>query len=171
VLTTHLQAVYEDDKHQYTEVQKHQLGETRSFIDKLRSKHPEVDIIFMGDFNVNALLSKDDKSGQLSYSEMYDILNGKSDKLKFVNLLPDHPITYGDFSVENGKKKPKEVVLTHSVSYGAGVSLDYIFWLDVSGKWTPTESKVEELFVEKQIFTQLSDHYGMSTKLILNGKK
>lgn len=166
VFTTHLQAVYEDEKTQYTKVQKTQLIQMRNFILKKMKEHPKVDLLLCGDFNVDANLH--DNKGELTYQEMYDILHSDQKEFKFENLHPDHPITYGDYTIENGKKLPKETVITYSLNSSIGACLDYIFFCNITDTFKTLEAKREPFYVKNKTFTQLSDHLGLSIKLKLN---
>ncbi|KAJ3413157.1 hypothetical protein HDV05_008360 [Chytridiales sp. JEL 0842] len=99
----------------------------------------------------------------------------------------EHPITYGDV-VEPGKDhRPVETTLTASDGLGACGSIDYILWLTERNRNSTARdhesdeersviksnngkavldlkgTRVERFLVEGEPFTQLSDHYGIST--------
>lgn len=165
VFTTHLQAVYEDEKTQYTKIQKTQIIEMKNFILKKIKDHPKVDLLLLGDFNVDANLK--DNQGELTYQEMYDLLHGDQKEFKFINLHPDHPITYGDYIIDNEKKIPKETAITYSLNSSIGACLDYIFFCNITDQFDIIEAKREPFYVKNRKFTQLSDHLGLSVKLKL----
>jgi len=95
-----------------------------------------------------------------------------------------HPTTYADVEPDN-MFVPRETVLTERVDWCTQESLDYLFFVDTQtnhcmlGKEEkknsrgiiqrrPGSTRVEEFFVEKERnlpFTQISDHYGVSTVL------
>ncbi|CAG8716476.1 16332_t:CDS:2 [Acaulospora morrowiae] len=88
-----------------------------------------------------------------------------------------HPITFADvLKDDEGKIIPREVVLTSKDDLLAQASLDYILLIDDdpnindSGKirLDLQRTGVQEFFIKNQPFSQLSDHYGVSTILCVN---
>lgn len=83
----------------------------------------------------------------------------------------EHPITFGDVVQPGKDMRPTETVLTPSDGFGACASTDYILWLERSRPSSNAfpvtidvkASKVETFLVEGEPYTQLSDHYGLST--------
>lgn len=84
-----------------------------------------------------------------------------------------HPITFGDTTDKEGKV-PRETVLTAGEGLLTRGSIDYIFWLSHTNQPSQqqpniqadlSQTKVEPFFVQNEPFTQLSDHYGVSTVL------
>ncbi|CAG8629103.1 2874_t:CDS:2, partial [Funneliformis mosseae] len=98
--------------------------------------------------------------------------------VKIIDTLKErygnHPITFGDVIIaDDGTISPRETVLTGKDDLLSQASLDYILligeqskqriWVDIQG------TRVEEFFVNNTSnypFSQLSDHYGVSTHLI-----
>ncbi|KAJ3328305.1 hypothetical protein HDU76_010193 [Blyttiomyces sp. JEL0837] len=99
----------------------------------------------------------------------------------------EHPVTFGDVVDPARDLRPKETALTAPDGLGACGSIDYVFWLtekqpanaNANGaddankaKQDPNNfaidlklTRVEKFLVESEPFTQLSDHYGISTAL------
>ena len=68
-----------------------------------------------------------------------------------------------------GEYIPVETVLTSPLDYNSHQSLDYILHLDVGKSELTVDIQsltTEKFFVQNQIFTQLSDHYGISCDII-----
>ncbi|EGG21658.1 putative sphingomyelinase [Cavenderia fasciculata] len=95
---------------------------------------------------------------------------------KIADLLKEdvgcHPATVGDTIGLAQNSIPRETCLTHPNDYGCLKRLDYIFLMDRVNDTTTTDecrvkgtTKVEPFFIEGFPFTQLSDHYGVSTNL------
>ena len=96
-------------------------------------------------------------------------------KLSITDLVLEkqgnHPISFGDFIVENGTEKPREVILTNPETLITKERLDYIFLVEPSLQ-IPTLSVqnccIEPFFrplekiTESMPCTQLSDHYAVS---------
>jgi len=87
-----------------------------------------------------------------------------------------HPITYGD--VVEGTKTPKETVLTLPEDLGTACCLDYIFWMNAATqpdlgqqnagyKIEKNSTSIQRFLVEGAPFTQISDHYGVATDLLI----
>jgi endonuclease/exonuclease/phosphatase family metal-dependent hydrolase len=90
-----------------------------------------------------------------------------------------HPITYAD--VYQGTKIPKETVLTLHDDLSACCSLDYIFWMNGTNQpdlgsqpgYTMDNTTVERFSTGERNgeayapFSQISDHYGISTELTI----
>jgi hypothetical protein len=87
-----------------------------------------------------------------------------------------HPTTFGDVHPDD-PKKPREVALTHPADIGSQLSIDYVFFLDSfqnnqSKKVTCCSTKVEEFFMtEPAPFSQLSDHYAVTTVLTIDASQ
>jgi hypothetical protein len=73
-------------------------------------------------------------------------------------IEPSTPLTPNSKKV----KKPKETVLTHPMEQMSELTLDYMFFGSISKRISVESSKVEPFYVEGKIYTQLSDHYGLS---------
>ncbi|CAG8564682.1 12034_t:CDS:2 [Ambispora gerdemannii] len=97
-----------------------------------------------------------------------------------------HPVTFGDVYVDDkGYIHPRETVLTSTKDWKTTASLDYVLIIDekddeltVSKRTVEVDvqkTKIEEFFISTETsnhpFTQLSDHYGVSTVLkVKDGK-
>ncbi|KAL3895724.1 MAG: hypothetical protein SGCHY_004527 [Lobulomycetales sp.] len=86
----------------------------------------------------------------------------------------EHPITYAD--VYPGTKIPRETVLTLNEDLGEKCCLDYILLMNSAGtpepgsaplNYTIENTQVEKFIVSDAPFTQISDHYGISTEIVL----
>jgi len=179
VFTTHMQASYYDnhasinlvnDKARATQVQ-----EMADFI-KQKTDGSPYPVLITGDFNI------DSRGETNEYKYMMETLVAAKPTVKDLLKETDHPITYGDFheiphETEVGKTvtHPREIHLTHKADHCCGLSIDYIMLADTEVNQREnilevTETKVEEFFVDdrKFKFSQLSDHYGVSTTLRVN---
>ena len=117
--------------------------------------------------------------------------NGKDEVIDCAKVANQgvSPITYADVTKDkSGNVIPRETVLTDAEDHSTTQSLDYIFDIkrehlhgkqkqQSSSKSSETTSslvkgarlevrmsdtKVEPFFIEGKVFTQLSDHYGVS---------
>ncbi len=111
--------------------------------------------------------------------------NNNADKIKDCGRLsqPDLecPVTYAESIVcpLSGLKTPHETVLTHSSDHFTNQCLDYIFVIKTKRhlktkskgmkklKCDISQTKIEKFMVKGQTFTQLSDHYGVSTIILI----
>jgi len=117
--------------------------------------------------------STSSKESSEAYEDLIKILQEDNGDLKDLvkHELGTHRATYGDYYVHENKTHPKEVVFTQEIDHCIPQCLDYFFWKDsienaknhtISVK--PGSTKVEEFFIKNHpLFTQLSDHYGVST--------
>lgn len=181
VFNTHMQASYYDnhesinvinDKARATQVQ-----EMADFIKQKTDGSPYPALI-TGDFNI------DSRGETNEYKYMMETLVTAKPTIKDLlkETYGDHPITYGDFhelphetEIDKMVTHPREIHLTHKADHCCGLSIDYIMLADTEVNEQEkvlevTETKVEEFFVDesKHRFTQLSDHYGVSTTLRVN---
>jgi endonuclease/exonuclease/phosphatase family metal-dependent hydrolase len=181
VFTTHMQASYYDNHESINVINDRarasQVQEIADFV-KMKTDGSPYPVIIAGDFNI------DSRGENAEYRYMMDTLVTAKPALKDLlrETYGEHPITYGDFhsvphETEAGAvvTTPRELHLTHKADYCCGLSIDYIFMADTVANQREnvvevTETKVEEFFVppEKFIFSQLSDHYGVSTTLRVN---
>jgi len=181
VFTTHMQASYFDNHESINVIndkaRASQVQEIADFVQKktLNSPYPT---IIAGDFNI------DSRGENMEYKYMMDTLVTAKPSIKDLlkETYNEHPITYGDFhevphEIEENKMvaTPRELHLTHTADYCCGLSIDYIFMADTEANKLEkivevTDTKIEEFFVppEKFTFSQLSDHYGISTTLRVN---
>jgi sphingomyelin phosphodiesterase len=180
VFTTHMQASYFDN-HQSINVvndkaRASQVAEIAEFV-KCKTNGSPYPTIIAGDFNI------DSRGENSEYKYMMDTLVEAKPTIKDLlkEAYNDHPITYGDFHEilhETDNKMvtiPRELHLTHKADHCCGLSIDYIFMADTEANQQNNvievkSTKVEEFFVSAEQFTfsQLSDHYGISTTLQVN---
>jgi len=179
VFTTHMQASYYDnhesinvinDKARATQVQ-----EMADFI-KQKTERSPYPVLITGDFNI------DSRGENGEYKYMMNTITASKPLAKDLLKEADHPITYGDYvevphttEPEKLVPAPREVVLTHKADYCCGLSIDYIILADTEENQREkvmevVDTKVEQFFVNQQQFrfSQLSDHYGVSTTLRIN---
>jgi len=181
VFTTHMQASYYDNHASINiindKVRATQVQEMADFI-KRKTEGSPYPVLITGDFNI------DSRGESSEYQYMMETLTAARPSVK--DLLKeahnDHPITYGDFhhvphETEVGQMvpTPRELLLTHKADHCCGLSIDYILLADTEANrqenvMEVTETKVEEFFVDERQFrfSQLSDHYGVSTTLRVN---
>lgn len=153
--------------------------------------------VITGDLNVDSRCHVQGNEGADSeeYKEMMRLLDPEGE-LTIVDLLKEahdglHPITIGDYFHHpiTSEKVPLEVVLTEVYDHLCNESKDYILFVKSKHvdnpnhhhhphlhhhyfhgervRVRPKATKVEHFFVKKKPFTQLSDHYGVSTVLHL----
>ena len=71
------------------------------------------------------------------YDLLMFIFNFDNDFFTLVDIYHsikgDHPITYGDFYIEDGVEKPRDVILTDPEELLRKECLDYIFEIKVKG--------------------------------------
>jgi len=183
LFTTHMQANYHENSEKIncknSSMRMLQIEEMACFV-KLKTQHCEHPVIIAGDLNVNARTAVDEGNHlALTCSNEYLHLMNQFDSDIYLDLVREqfggHPITYGDFYHEEGRTIPKETVLTHQVDHCRPEYLDYILFKDGKQKqkmYVKKEStRIEPFFVPehqkgKVPFTQLSDHYAVTTTLI-----
>ncbi|KAJ1651656.1 hypothetical protein IWQ61_007831 [Dispira simplex] len=97
-----------------------------------------------------------------------------------------HPVTFADLEVlDDGQRVPRDQVLTDDALHGSCQRLDFVFWadgedypsypasLEPTSRFAiqPVNTTVAPFFVEQKDtlvpFTQLSDHYGVSTEVMV----
>jgi len=189
LFTTHMQASYFDSEdHQNVINDKSRLGQVDELADFIHSKihNSPFPAIVAGDFNIHARMANElDSMETKEYQYLIRKLNkdGAScspSHCAVRDLLKEdtgcHPNTYADVCVEG---KPREVVLTHTADLGTALCIDHMLYVDTisnvrSGGITVMSgtTKVEEFLVNPSShpFTQLSDHYGISTIVTVNPK-
>jgi endonuclease/exonuclease/phosphatase family metal-dependent hydrolase len=169
-----------------------QLAVLKEFIDECTAGKPSNEpILLLGVMNTNAIKpGRPASESSDEYNVMINLLSGetihpalnsnqatvsssgKHNRYKVKDLLKDalkfHPVTYGD--VIEGTKKPKETTLTTVDDWGKCNCLDYIFYMNgindgVDSNITVKENatKVEKFLVDGEPYSQISDHYGVST--------
>lgn len=143
-------------------------------------------ILIAGDFNVDArghtipktfnlkcpvvtqYLKNHDPEKLTEYQLLMYILSGY-EKDAVVDFLKEsygaqHPVTYSDVKIEDGKEVPMETVLTDKDDLKSQQCLDYIFQILPGGIMTNKikgTCKVRPFYVEHESVTQISDHYGV----------
>jgi len=181
VFTTHMQASYYDNHESINVIndkaRASQVQELADFV-KSKTENSPYPVIIAGDFNI------DSRGENAEYKYMMDTLRTGKPAIKDLlkEAYNEHPITYGDYhevphDTDEGEvvNKPRELHLTHTADHCCGLSIDYIFMADTEANRAENimdvkETKVEEFFVDPGAFkfTQLSDHYGVSTTLRVN---
>eukprot|EP00761_Pharyngomonas_kirbyi_P003099 gb/GECH01003103.1/.p1 GENE.gb/GECH01003103.1/~~gb/GECH01003103.1/.p1 ORF type:complete len:321 (+),score=48.37 gb/GECH01003103.1/:1-963(+) len=171
VVTTHLQASYGSGNN--TDVAAEQTQELHDFIQKKLKKHPSKPMIVVGDFNLNGRRKWDDgKTHTKKYKNLMEKLKfpGHQTHDVIYECIGEHPITINDYKMVDGERKPRETVLTNHDDFLKSGCLDYMFYIeshkDHGGVpyqpiYDSSGAKVERMFVRKQPFTQISDHYGL----------
>lgn len=181
VFTTHMQASYLDNtpeqKLMNDKARLGQIVELAQFVNEVLFKqnycYPAV---ILGDLNVNAINEKDRNSSSEEYYYLMDQLRAHIKNCDPIDLLKDsyygkHPITYGDIEIVDNKVVPKETVLTTKEDHGCMQSIDYMIMIKPTKgcliNAIEKSTRVEEFTIPlgKYRFSQLSDHYGISTKL------
>jgi endonuclease/exonuclease/phosphatase family metal-dependent hydrolase len=170
VFNTHMQASYgyEFAEHDpYSLIRKIQIQKMVDFIAKiaLDDGHP---IIFMGDFNVNAIRHPDDPTDSKEYLEMVNALSC-SGLFSVIDLHKNyhnkHPVTNTGRGVE-GKKEGK-----------GGQRLDFVFEMRRNATrkdrvlHTFTYAAVLPFEVTGFPFTNISDHYASHVIMEILGRK
>jgi endonuclease/exonuclease/phosphatase family metal-dependent hydrolase len=174
-----------------------QVAVLKEFIDECtRGKPSSEPILLLGVLNTNAIKpGRPSSESSDEYIVMTDILSGetihpafnsnqatvpssgKHNRYKVKDLLKDslkfHPVTYGD--VIEGTRKPKETTLTAVDDWGKYNCLDYIFYMNGINDGVDTNitvkenaSKVEKFLVDGEPYSQISDHYGVSTNISIS---
>jgi len=188
LFTTHMQASYNDSApHQNIINDSSRLGqvdELSAFVHSKISNSPFPALI-AGDFNIHARVTAQGNSEESQeYKYLITKLNRESASCSPIHcpvrdLLKEHsdgkhPNTYADICSEG---KPRETVLTDPVDLGSALSIDHCLFIDTLTNLEScgivikeNSTKVEEFLVTPPIypFTQLSDHYGISTVLTVN---
>lgn len=112
-------------------------------------------------------LNRDNESCTAQHLPVRDLLKEHSGGL--------HPTTYGDICPKTGA--PREVALTDPVDHCSQLCIDHALFIDTVENHTKGaiqveegSTQVEEFFVprDKFPFTQLSDHYGLTTVLVVH---
>ena len=117
---------------------------------------------------------------ETEYNSMMSILSNL-DKDRIVDCLRanidrnEYRNTFADAEEKDGQTVPREVSLTVAEELGLKERLDYIFWLNPDDN-CELQVQVEQTFVEPHFtpydekaecyhypFSQVSDHYGVST--------
>lgn len=174
-----------------------QIAVLKEFIDECtRGKPSDEPILLLGVLNTNAIkpgspasessdeykVMKNLLSGETIHPALYPnqatvSSSGKHNRYKVSDLLKNslkyHPVTYGD--VVEGTKRPKETTLTAADDWGKCNCLDYIFWMNgindgVGSNIIVKENatRVEKFLVDGVPFSQISDHYGVSTSISIS---
>jgi hypothetical protein len=164
------------------ESRNYQVQEAANYVaSKLLTDSNHHPALLTGDFNVNSRM--EEGISDTSNPEYLDMMNKISTAIssvpgydKPVDVIKQqygyHPITFGDVVKDSktGNLIPREKELTHPADLLCQLCLDYLIWIQPkAGKvFRIKESKVEPFFVEKEPFSQLSDHYGLSTEIALS---
>lgn len=181
IFTTHMQASYLDNtpeqKLQNDKARHGQIVELAQFVNEILSQqnycYPAV---ILGDLNVNARDEKEPNHESEEYIYLMRQLRVHIKNCHTIDLLKEsyngkHPVTYGDTEKVDNKVVPKETVLTTKEDHGCMQCIDYMMMIKPKKKCLINEiskaTKVEEFAIPlgKYRFSQLSDHYGISTKL------
>jgi endonuclease/exonuclease/phosphatase family metal-dependent hydrolase len=196
LFTTHMQASYFDsstaDNHKNDRARLCQVDDLCNFVHSKIHNSPFPAVV-AGDFNIHALKTAGQQQQTGDYedrcveSQEYLYLINKLNKDSFScspahlparDLLKEanngnHPVTYADVCPRD--MKPRETVLTDPVDHGSQLCIDHILFVDTVTNCSnrsitvkPFTTRVEEFFVSDHRFTQLSDHYGVSTTLVIN---
>ena len=138
--------------------------------------------MLLGDLAVNARASNDNGAHSEDYYRMMQILSGhynvdvareRPSPFKMVchDLIyeknREHPVTLGDV-VDSSTRLPKETTLTAQEDLQSCMSVDYMILMNNEHASSPARvdlhaTKVESFEVKGEPYTQLSDHYGLST--------
>jgi len=190
VFTTHMQASYYDTTDDHNKLNDHcrltQVDEISEFIHRKTHNSPYPALI-TGDYNVNAKHEAGDGESR-EYLYMMKRLNKDGETcspahLPVRDLLKEHnngihPTTYADVCPTDSMK-PRETVLTHTADHCTQLAIDYIMLLDTkinnkTGGITVKDNstRVEEFFVDEHPkITQMSDHYAVTTTLVVDPSK
>jgi endonuclease/exonuclease/phosphatase family metal-dependent hydrolase len=189
LFTTHMQASYYDNSDDLNTVNDHmrtcQVTEMAEFVARKRGADSYAALV-TGDFNVNARCdvpvharAASNKLEVLAMEEGHEYRHllqqlSNGGKCTVVDLLKrdsdgQHPNTYGDVDMDG---KPRELVLTHWADHCTQMCIDYLLWMNGTGadagerlRSVHGSTRVEEFLVDNRPFTQISDHYGVSTRL------
>jgi len=167
IFTSHVQSSYQVTDVNlyklYRETRRLQLQQLREFVYLMTQD--EGFILILGDLNVDSRESvKENPFPEVElddYQAMVDIMGPGAMDLGYL-AYGEHPITFGKRKSDG---TPEETVLSDKGEQGGEFSLDYLFLLNsTSGaRLKPNSTKVAELYVQGQPFTQVSDHFGLET--------
>jgi len=180
VFTTHMQASYYDTAAQNNAINDRmrigQVNEIAAFV-AAKTRGSTDPIAITGDFNISAKDAADETKEAEDYTYLMTTLKSALEdggRLTVTDLLKEdnngtHPNTYADICPDE-RTKPRETVLTNPADHCTQLAIDYIFWADTVAnqksegvKREMGSTRVEQFFVSGHAFTQLSDHYGVST--------
>jgi len=177
-----------------------QLQQLKEFIE-LKAGHDQQPIFILGDLNVNGRKYEESTEDSEPYKKMISILSSPAYHIRDVlkESFGGQPVTFADVREEQGGKLvARETQLTDHSELYTRQRLDYIFFADKaptrlsvtttstggrmvlideeerhthSFKIKDNSTMVQPFFVERRPFSQLSDHYGVSTVLIYNHSK
>jgi hypothetical protein len=170
-----------------------QIEELAEYVNTQAAQGMRYPVLIAGDLNVEALVrGKQEESDEYRHlmQSLHNCMGpGALDLLKLGELLcmyaltlaandGKHPITYGDFHHdEQGERIAKETVLTAPCDWFCALRLDYVMWHPMTARSAITPSvahtRVEPFFCDslKFPFSQLSDHYAVSTILEVHDSK
>lgn len=105
-----------------------------------------------------------------------DAFKGKT-VLEFHDSLKErlgyHPVTFGNILVdERGQVRARETILTTKHDNEVMHSIDYVLWHNPQNATAGARAELAEVGVvpnftpDSQLFTQISDHYGVSARVI-----
>lgn len=171
IFTSHMQSSYQVTDVNlyklYRETRQLQLQQLREFVYYMT--HDVGFILVLGDLNVDSRESiKPNPFPEVAlddYQIMTAIMGPGAIDLGY-SAYGEHPITFG-------KKKPDgtpdETVLSDKGEQGGEFSLDYMFLINATpeARILPNSTRVAELYVQGQPFTQVSDHFGLETTIEL----
>lgn len=173
-----------------------QVQEIADFV-KAKTENSPYPVIIAGDFNIDSrgenaeykymmetlvaakpaikdMLKETYNDHPITYGDYHEHENEDNDK-ENNNDNNNNENTENNENKINKVTVPRELHLTHTADHCCGLSIDYIFMADTEENkrekiMEVTETKVEEFFVDPNqfIFTQLSDHYGVSTTMRIN---
>jgi len=174
LFTTHMQATYNENTEAENVInglaRKKQVEEMAQFVyDKCEGN--EWPAVVTGDFNID--FNDDEMTGE--YSHLMKSLQRSGFVVK--DLVAEEfegqarPSTYGDGVIVDGKKYPIDTALTHAIDYCCNLAIDYIIWVrreeEKGWKVKEGETRIEKFLIDGHPkFTQLSDHYGVSSQII-----
>jgi hypothetical protein len=117
-----------------------QLKELKHFVTTQTQASTQWPILLSGDFSINARECTEE------YESMMSVLE------QFENMLPEHPITYGD--IDNGE--PVEHILTPKHLAGCCASVDYMFLIEGKECKMRGKAEVKKLKVKDMEFSHIS---------------
>ena len=160
VFTIHTQATYPSEDLEilevYKQVRKEQLKSSVKFINS-KVQFTNEPFLLVGDFNTDGKSNEYDSLIQnLEELDMQDVLRMK---------YGYSPSSYG-IQLPNGE--PEETILSHKRENKRDVAIDYIF-LSKQGNVSVNyeDTGVEPFYINDEVFTRISDHYGVQTTILL----
>eukprot|EP01116_Phalansterium_solitarium_P011186 TRINITY_DN26800_c0_g1_i1.p1 TRINITY_DN26800_c0_g1~~TRINITY_DN26800_c0_g1_i1.p1 ORF type:complete len:400 (+),score=26.91 TRINITY_DN26800_c0_g1_i1:47-1246(+) len=178
VFTTHMQASYYDSSPEHNlrndKARLHQVKEMALFVRRkcFDSPHP---ILIAGDLNIEAV-GNGQESAEYQYL-MHTLntlattsLHGPAIDILKQDYNGQHPTTYADVDPVD-PCRPRETVLTHTADHCRQLCIDYMLFMEPhvnnGVRRKSGSTKVLEFFVAGKPFSQISDHYALSTTLLV----